>query len=69
MRPVSIVASGEVATWEIRTIKLLTRICRILAFRLVRPAKIFWRMPIRMWPSGAATNMPYSDILGMRELK
>jgi hypothetical protein len=38
-------------------------------FRLVRPAKIFCRMPMRTWPRGAATNIPYSDILGMRELK
>lgn len=40
------------------TMRLLKRIWRILAFRLVRPAKSFWRMPTRKWPNGAATNMP-----------
>ena len=30
-----------------RTIRLLTRICKILALRLVRPAKIFCRMATR----------------------
>lgn len=54
---------------EAHTIRLLTRICKILAFRLVRPAKIFCRMPTRKWPSGAETNKPYRDILGTRWLK
>jgi hypothetical protein len=41
-----------------RTIKLLTKICKILAFKLVRPAKIFCRIPMRTWPMGALMNIP-----------
>jgi hypothetical protein len=40
------------------TIKLLTRICRILALRLVLPAKTFCRMPTRRWPNGALIKVP-----------
>lgn len=41
-----------------RTIRLLTRICMILALRLVRPAKSFWSMEIKKWPNGALMKAP-----------
>jgi hypothetical protein len=37
---------------------LLKRIWRILAFRLVRPLKIFCSSQIRKWPNGALTRAP-----------
>lgn len=60
---------GEWAWGGVRTIRLLTRICRILAFRLVRPLKVFWSSQMRMWPSGALTRAPYAAILGTRDVK
>lgn len=43
---------------RLRTTRLLNRICRILARRLVRPLKIFCRSQIKKWPSGALTRAP-----------
>src|SRR5690242_16086350 len=40
------------------TIRLLKRICRILALTLVRPWNSFCRMLMRTWPSGALTSAP-----------
>lgn len=51
------------------TMRLLMRICIILALRLLRPRKIFWRMLMRTCPSGALMKAPYRAILGTREVK
>jgi hypothetical protein len=48
---------------------LLTRICKILAFKLVRPLKVFCSSQIKKWPSGALTREPYAAILGTRDVK
>jgi hypothetical protein len=49
--------------------RLLVKICRILARRLVRPWNMRCRMEMRTWPSGALTKAPYRAILGTREVK
>jgi hypothetical protein len=49
--------------------RLLTRICIIFAFRLLRPWKTFWRRLMRTWPRGALTMAPYRAIFGTREVK
>lgn len=43
---------------KIRTIKLLTKICKILAFKLVLPANSFCKRLISTWPSGALMKAP-----------
>jgi hypothetical protein len=43
---------------EQRTTKLLTRICKTFAFKLVLPAKIRCRMLMSTWPSGALMKAP-----------
>jgi hypothetical protein len=48
---------------------LLNRICRIFAFKLVRFAKIFWRMLMRTWPTGAMMKAPFAAISGTLEVK
>ena len=66
-----ILVSGEVAksVAVVLTIRLLTRICRILARRLVRFANVRCRREMRRWPMGALTKAPYAAILMIRELK
>lgn len=50
---------GLLVDWvETRTTRLLTRICKILDFRLVRPANSFCRMLMRTWPMGALMKAP-----------
>jgi hypothetical protein len=51
------------------TRRLLTRICRIFALRLLRPWKTFCSRLMRTWPRGALTSAPYNAILGTREVK
>ena len=51
------------------TIRLLARIWRIFAFKLVLPRKIHCSVEMRTWPSGALTKAPYSAILGTREVR
>lgn len=51
------------------TNKLLTKICKILAFNDVRPANTFWRRVIRTWLTGAMTNAPLAAIFGTRDVK
>jgi hypothetical protein len=51
------------------TIRLLTRICMIFAFKLLRPWKTFWSRLMRTWPRGALMTAPYRAILGTREVK
>ena len=51
------------------TTKLLKRIWRILAFKLVRPANSFCRMLIKTWPRGALMKAPYAAILGTLAVK
>ena len=52
-----------------RTIKLLARIWRIFAFRLVRPEKSLCRMLIKTCPRGALIKAPYAAIFGTRDVK
>jgi len=51
------------------TIKLLTIIWRILAFKLVRPANNFCSMLIRTCPNGALMKAPYAAIFGTLDVK
>ena len=51
------------------TIKLLKIICKIFAFRLVRPANSFCSILIRTWPKGALMKAPYAAIFGTRAVK
>jgi hypothetical protein len=55
--------------FSLRTIRLLTKIWRIFAFKLFRPWNIFWRMWMRKWPSGALTKAPYMAIFGILDVK
>jgi len=40
------------------TMRLLNRICRTLALRLLRPWKTFWRRLMSTWPRGALMRAP-----------
>ncbi len=51
------------------TNKLLTKICKILAFSDVRPAKSFCKIVMRTWPTGAMMNAPLAAIFGTRDVK
>lgn len=51
------------------TTKLLTRICKILALRLVLPRNSHCSIVIMTWPSGALMKAPYRAILGTRDVK
>lgn len=55
---VDVAAQLKAQRMGFHTIKLLTRIWRILALRLVLPAKIFCKMPMRRWPKGALIKVP-----------
>lgn len=50
--------SPGATTIKIRTIKLLTKICKILAFKLVLPENSFCKRLISTWPSGALMKAP-----------
>ena len=53
----------------LRTTKLLVKIWRIFAFKLVRPANTHCSKPMSTCPIGAEMNAPYAAILGILEEK